>query len=541
MTRWGPRTAWARAAGDLALWAVLAGAGVHAYRQQADPAPVLTVVLPLLVLAAVVPGSRKRPGTAVFVANALVALGLAHTTPVASPYLAALAAMAYLLGSRREAGPGPLALFGACAVLDLAVCAVLDVDVVYWFYTLSMVPVTLVLPWLAGRYRRARRDLVRGGWQRARSLEQRQRFVAERAGLRERARIAADMHDSLGHELSLIALRAGALELSPTLTGQDREDLAALRNAVADAVGHLRDTIGVLRAGPAGADDAEAAGRKTAPASSVPSSVSSSAESVEGLVRRIRESGVAVELHREGVAPALPPLVDRTLYRVVQESVTNAVKHAPGAAIRIAVTHRDGRTLVRVRNAAPATSPAGPPAGGGHGLTGLRERVRLIGGTLRTAPRDGGYELLATLPDLIAPPHPTPPTGPRSDPGGVASRHAEARRNAQRRFAVAAAVPAGFAALTLVCVAYLAQQLTACVLRPSDFASLRPGQERTEFARALPAQEFRFVPDEVKARPAPEGTVCAFYRSNGNLLDPVDVYRLCYAGSRLVAADTLPG
>ncbi|MFJ3830018.1 sensor histidine kinase [Streptomyces sp. NPDC090046] len=115
------------------------------------------------------------------------------------------------------------------------------------------------------------------------------------------------MHDSLGHELSLIALRAGALELSPTLTGQDREDLAVLRAAVSDAVGHLRDTIGVLRDGSEG----------EAP-------TASPVETVEELVARTRESGVTVHLGREGSPRTLPPLVDRSAYRVVQESLTKA-------------------------------------------------------------------------------------------------------------------------------------------------------------------------------------------------------------------------
>ncbi|MET9604181.1 histidine kinase [Streptomyces sp. NPDC006512] len=540
-----------RAARDLALWAALSAAGVHAYRQQAQPSLLLTVVLPLLVLAVAVPGSRARPGTAVFLANGLCALGLAHPVPAASPYLLALAVMTYLLGSRSAATREALLLFGACTAVHLAVCAVLRVDAVYWFYTLSLVPLALVLPWLAGRYRRARRALVRGGWQRARALEQRQRYVAERAGLRERARIAADMHDSLGHELSLVALRAGALELSPTLTGQDRADLAELRAAVADAVGHLRDTIGVLRAGGGAGPE--------------PSPSPSPAESVEDLVRRVRGSGVTAELLREGEAPRHSPLVDRTLYRVVQESVTNAVKHAPGSAIRIRLTHRDGRTVVRVTNAAPAP-PVRVPAGGGHGLPGLRERVRLIGGTLRAAPRAGGYELLATLPDRVAPHRPAAPEQPRPDPAPATDvdadpyadpagapypdpdgpsptgrRLAEVRRRARRRFALAAAVPAGFGILTLVCAAYLAQQLTSCVLSPADFASLRPGQDRTEVARVLPAQEFRYLPDAVRARPVPPGAVCAHYRSNGNLLEPVDVYRLCYDGPRLLTAEALPG
>ncbi|WP_158820876.1 MULTISPECIES: hypothetical protein [unclassified Streptomyces] len=74
-----------------------------------------------------------------------------------------------------------------------------------------------------------------------------------------------------------------------------------------------------------------------------------------------------------------------------------------------------------------------------------------------------------------------------------------------------------------------------------DYAALRPGQDRGEVARLLPEQPFRYVPDAVRALPAPPGTDCAHYRSNGNLLDQVDLYRLCYEGSHLVAKDALPG
>ncbi|MFI1647384.1 sensor histidine kinase [Streptomyces avidinii] len=245
------------------------------------------------------------------------------------------------------------------------------------------------------------------GWQRARSLEQRQRSVAEQARLRERTRIASDMHDLLGHELSLIALRAGALVLSPTLTGQDRADLAVLRAAVSDDVGHLRDTIGVLRDG---SDGEEPTG--------------SSVEPVEELVARTRESGVTVHLRREGPARSLPPL-DRSAYRVVQESLTNAIKHAPGSTVHVSIARQADRTEVRVTNSAPRTgsAPAGPPtdagrAPGHRGLTGLRERVLLIGGTLRAAPRGGGFEVLATLPDQVNPEHARVPgsTGRRPAP-----------------------------------------------------------------------------------------------------------------------------
>ncbi|WP_327388353.1 sensor histidine kinase [Streptomyces sp. NBC_01207] len=526
------------AARDAVLWAVMAGIGVLAHREEAHPSPVFGLVLPLLVLAVAVPAGRTRPGAAVFLANAVVASGLADPTTTASPYLTALAVLAYLLGLRVDRTGPALVLFGACTAIDLALCAALDVGAVYWFYAMSFIPAALLLPWLAGRYRQARLALVHEGWQRARHLEQRQRSVAEQARLRERTRIASDMHDSLGHELSLIALRAGALELSPTLTGRDRADLAVLRAAVSDAVGHLRDTVGVLRDGSEGVEP-----------------TASSVEPVEELVARTRESGVTVHLRREGPARALPPLVDRSAYRVVQESLTNAIKHAPGSTVHVSIARQADRTEVRVTNSAPrAGSPsAGPGAAVGRdpglrGLTGLRERVLLIGGTLRAAPREGGYEVLATLPDQVNPERAgsaeelSEPGEPREQAGSESARRlAVARRGARYRFVAAFAAPVGFGLVTLVSCAYLAQQLTTCVLRPADFAAVRVGQDAAEVARFLPEQQFRYVPDALRALPLPPGTVCAYYRSNGNLLDQVDVYRLCYAGSRLAAKDVLPG
>ncbi|MFJ7589281.1 hypothetical protein ACIQZO_18255 [Streptomyces sp. NPDC097617] len=74
-----------------------------------------------------------------------------------------------------------------------------------------------------------------------------------------------------------------------------------------------------------------------------------------------------------------------------------------------------------------------------------------------------------------------------------------------------------------------------------DFAAVRTGQDRAEVARVLPERQLRYVPDAVRALPVPDGTVCEYYRSNGNLLDQADVYRLCYEGSRLAAKDVLPG
>ncbi|MFJ3514429.1 hypothetical protein [Streptomyces sp. NPDC090131] len=139
------------------------------------------------------------------------------------------------------------------------------------------------------------------------------------------------------------------------------------------------------------------------------------------------------------------------------------------------------------------------------------------------------------------PERPRTAEGPRETGSESARRLVAARRSARLRFVAAFAVPVGFALPALASGAYLAHQLTSCVLGPVDFAALRPGQDRSEVAPRLPDRQFRYVPDAVRARPAPPDTVCEYYRSNGNLLEQVDVYRLCYTGSLLTAKDVLPG
>lgn len=505
---------------DTALWAALAGVALVWFVGHPDSSVAVELVLPLAVLAVAVPARRRWPVAAVFAVNALCALGLAHPLTPANAYVLALAVFTCLLGTGPTTTRSALLTLGGCLAFDLALCAVLGMGVVWWYWTLTILPLALLVPWLFGRYRQAQLALVHGGWQRAQLLERQQRLVAEQARLRERTRIAADMHDSLGHELSLIALRAGALELSPTLTGQDRADLGELRAAVSEAVGHLRDTVGVLR------DDE--GDRATAPTT----------ESVGQLVDRARDSGVTVDLRHEGspAPPGLSPLVERAVYRLVRESLTNAAKHAPGGAVRVRITHEDGHTDVRVTNSAPERlSP--PPGSGGHGLAGLRERVELVGGTLRAAPYDQGFEVVATLPDR--------PRSTGRDPAPPDSESARqltaARRRTRLRLAAAFVVPGGFALVALGSAAYAAFQLATCVLRPADFADLRIGRDRAEFAHVLPARQFPYVSDSTKSRPRPTGTVCEFYRSSGSLLDQVDVYRLCYADSRLVTKDVVPG
>lgn len=231
----------------------------------------------------------------------------------------------------------------------------------------------VVLPYLIGKFRRQQADLLRAGAERVAQLERERGLVTDRAKAQERARIATDMHDSLGHELALIALRAGALELSPDLTGESREAAAALRRNAVDASDRLRETIGILR------DE---------PAPSAPLD-----ESIEALVGRAAEAGMRIDLETDEVP--LPPLAAKTVHRVVQESLTNAVRYAPGSAVRVRVEVADAITHVSVRNSGRRVEI---PSGKGSGLVGLEERVRLLGGTFKAGPVEGGFEVRAEVP-----------------------------------------------------------------------------------------------------------------------------------------------
>ncbi|MFD7506362.1 sensor histidine kinase [Streptomyces sp. NPDC059850] len=509
---------------DVALWLVLSGAGAVGFANATDPSMALELVLPVLVLAVAVPGSRRWPEVAVFLVNGLCAIGFADESTPANAYVLALAVMTYLMGVRAPARFAPLLVLAASLATDLALCAVLGVALVWWFYAVTVLPLALLVPWLVGRYQRARQALVRGGWRLAQSLEEQQRFVAEQARLRERTRIAADMHDSLGHVLSLIALRAGALELSPTLSDQDRDDVAELRKAVSDAVDHLRETVTVLRDGTERGPEER------------------SVESVEDLLSRATASGIAVDLERVGGSPALSPLVGHAVYRVVQESLTNATKHAPGSAVRVRIAHEDGRVGISVVNSAPPAGPLPGVVSGNRGLAGLRERVTALGGVLRAGRFEGGFRVTAELPERVtaSPPEPARQTPPSTETEST-RRMGDARRKARLRFAAAFVAPAAVGLTVLPAAAYLAYQLATCVLHPAAYSTVHVGQQRSEFAHLLPLQSYPYPPDSALAAPSPRGTRCDFYRSNGNLLDQVDMYRLCYSGDRLVSKEVLPG
>ncbi|WP_283134431.1 sensor histidine kinase [Rhizohabitans arisaemae] len=233
-----------------------------------------------------------------------------------------------------------------------------------------------VLPWLAGRFRRQQAELVVSGRARLRQMEREQELLAERVRLQERARIASDMHDSLGHELALIALRAGALELAADMNERNREAAADLRASAVTATDRLRRTLAVLR-----------------PGSAAP--VEPADETVEALVERARNAGLAIAFRHGGATRPLGALVERAVHRVVQESLTNAARHAPGAEVEVEVEQSGDTVTVTVGNPLGAGDPISPD---GNGLNGLRERVRLLGGTFEAGADRGDFTVTARLP-----------------------------------------------------------------------------------------------------------------------------------------------
>ena len=235
----------------------------------------------------------------------------------------------------------------------------------------------VLLGW--GLFVRARRELVR-------SLRAQGDRAADEARAAERRRIAREMHDVLAHRLSLLSVHAGALEFHPDAPAEEVAEAAGvIRQSAKTALEELRSVIGVLRE-----DSGESLTQAPQP----------TLADLAALVEESRGAGMRITARIELGDAAPPAAVGRTAYRIAQEGLTNARKHAPGAAVTLTVRAPDGDLQVEVRSLAPvAVAAAAPPPGTGTGLIGLAERVSLAGGTLEHGvDPDGAFVLRASLP-----------------------------------------------------------------------------------------------------------------------------------------------
>ncbi|WP_344775373.1 sensor histidine kinase [Nocardioides panacisoli] len=221
------------------------------------------------------------------------------------------------------------------------------------------------------------RAYVREVESRAEEAERTRDEVARRRAVEERLRIARELHDSLTHSISVIKVQAGVAAHLARKNGEQPSDaLLAIEEAAGEAVRELRSTLDVLRRD----EDLNASGLDRVPA----------------LVERVRSSGLPTTLSVRGEVRALPTEVDQAAYRVVQEALTNASRHAVDATASVEIVYGRGSLTVRVEDDGRGSRPSAVP---GYGLIGMRERVTAIGGRLRAEPGDdGGFSVHAELP-----------------------------------------------------------------------------------------------------------------------------------------------
>ena len=248
-------------------------------------------------------------------------------------------------------------------------------------------PALVVAAWFLGNYVGSRRAYTAELEAKNRLLEQAQRDLADRAVTEERLRIARELHDVVAHTMSVVAVHAGTGRM---VAGDDpaaaRRALVTIEAATRSALLEMRGLLGVLRGGD---------GDRGGALSPAPGLVD-----LDALVADVVRSGVTVEMRVEGERSDVPPGVDLSAYRIVQEALTNVIKHAGRARVTVAVRYAPDAVTVQVDDDGPAGgTPALPPDAGGHGLAGMRERVAMYAGHLEAGPGPaGGYRVTARLP-----------------------------------------------------------------------------------------------------------------------------------------------
>ena len=356
------------------------GSAVFAHKGTGHPASVLEVVLapittapialrryrPLAVLAITVSATTllliftSQDQFPVGVLVALYTVASRCERPV-SIRAAEWVALPIIVGSIASTGPHPGRLIPELAVFAIA--------------------------WVLGDNIRTRRAYLAELEARAARLEREREERDERAVAAERTRIARELHDVIAHNVSVMVVQASAgEELFDRDPARARESLSSVAATGRAALTELRRLLGVIRT-----DDGGDAAASYTPQPGI--------EYLDALIGQVRETGLAVELSVLGQPRALPEGVGLCAYRIVQEALTNTLKHAEASHARVSVRYVDDALEIQVVDDGHGGAPGGNGGGGGHGLIGMRERVALFGGELTTRPGpEHGYEVRARLP-----------------------------------------------------------------------------------------------------------------------------------------------
>jgi signal transduction histidine kinase len=335
-------------------------------------------VYSVLTLAMTLPLAFRRRAplaVALTIAAALAAQAIVEPSPHPpdSPFLAWLIACYSVAAHARL----PSAIAGGAALI---------VAILLWAARTGDDPVFIVVIlggfWLVGRIVRSRNLLAEQLAERTRELEAEREERARLAVAEERARIARELHDVVAHTLSVIVVQAGAERLASTAGDGSREMFASIERAAREALAEMGRLLGMLRE----VDAVPALGPQP------------SLARLEELLDGVRETGLLVDLVVEGEPRPLSPGLDVSAYRIVQEALTNTIKHAQSRSARVRIHWEPASLEIEI-----ADDGIGPPASdaadAGHGLLGIRERVALFGGALVTGRSElGGYLLAARLP-----------------------------------------------------------------------------------------------------------------------------------------------
>jgi signal transduction histidine kinase len=359
MTRRAPRvsgTGW-----DIAGWtAYLVAAGATLLRRRV-PRLALAVVFPIAVVTLCLRAGGPTVFLVVMTLYSVAVISARRTASLVTALVASAILAATLIGGGQQVTQ---AAIGGVALI--------------------------LLGWLAGENARAGRIYARQ--QAERAAEREAAAAAERAEqvsralADERAQIARDLHDIVAHAMSVIAVRSGVARMViDSDPEQARDALAIIETTTRRSLHEMRLLVGVLRN----------PGEHHAELSPVPGLAD-----LDRLIADTAAAGVAAEAEIDGAVRPLPAAADLTVYRIVQEALTNAVRHAGPTRARVRISHQPGEVRVEVTDDGP--SRPGPRvterAGSGHGLIGMRERVALFGGELEAGPHDGGFRVRARLP-----------------------------------------------------------------------------------------------------------------------------------------------
>jgi signal transduction histidine kinase len=250
-------------------------------------------------------------------------------------------------------------------------------------------PAIVLVGWLAGENTRTRRDYTHAVTERAAERERDREARVQRAAADERVRIARELHDVVAHAMSVVAVRAGVgrvvLDTQPE---EAREALSIIETTSRRALQEMRLIVDVLR-------QTEEPVAELSPAPGL--------ADIDQLIEQVSQAGVLVETRTEGTVRALPTGVDLSAYRIIQEALTNVVRHAGPSTVDLRLHYEPAELEIELTDdgGSRSTSPpviSPPDEGGGHGLVGMRERVALYGGQLSVGPTANGFKVLVRLP-----------------------------------------------------------------------------------------------------------------------------------------------